>query len=109
MLVSGAMGHFLESVHLQGTLSSEVCCVMAPAWRHDPARKLGGGLDAPSIPPCVSAPEQGGVLCARSSVHRDMVVAGFDEYFNMSTEQTELWMLFTFDTPGFCWTSHFGV
>ena len=57
MLVSGAMGHLLEIFHLQGDLSSEICCVMAPAWRHDPARKLGGGLDAPSIPPCASAPE----------------------------------------------------
>ena len=59
------MGHLLEIFHLQGDLSSEICCVMAPAWRHDPARKLGGGPDAPSIPPCASAPEHGGSLCAQ--------------------------------------------
>lgn len=81
MLVSGAMGHLLESVHLQGNLSSEICCALAPAWRHDPTRKLGGGLDAPSIPPCASAPEQGGFLCARNTVHRDMVIVGFDVLF----------------------------
>ena len=40
------------------------------------------------------------------TVQRDMVIVVltfcFDELFNMSAEQTELWCCFTFYTPGFC-------